>query len=147
MPYTAPEEERFWNHVTKTDSCWLWTGGKFSRGFYGCFTLAAARNGSKAIPCHRYSYELHYGQIGPGMVIHHRCRNKMCVNPAHLEQVTLLVHREMHRLTHCKRGHEMAGDNLVYNKKGNGRVRRCKTCWKSRHTISSDKVRDTEPAR
>jgi hypothetical protein len=37
---------------------------------------------------HRYSYRIHHGPIPKGAVIHHRCFNKRCVNPNHLQAVT-----------------------------------------------------------
>ena len=124
----TPEALRFWRHVLKTDSCWIWTGGRFTRNHYGCFTLKDPRNGSKAIPAHRFSWELHFGQIEPGMVIHHICHNGICVNPLHLQKMGLLAHRELHRRPYCKYGHPMTGDNLMYQKRGNGKFRRCRAC-------------------
>lgn len=38
---------------------------------------------------HRYSYRIHHGAIAEGLVIHHTCFCKRCVNPNHLEAVTV----------------------------------------------------------
>lgn len=37
---------------------------------------------------HRAAYELFVGPIGEDLQIDHLCRNRRCVNPAHLEAVT-----------------------------------------------------------
>lgn len=76
-----PLEDRFWKKVNKTDSCWLWSGGKIETG-YG--VIGAGGKGGKQLFAHRYSYELHKGKIPENMVVMHTCDNPSCVNPEHL---------------------------------------------------------------
>lgn len=45
--------------------------------------------GDRSIAAHRFSYELANGPIPVGFVIDHLCENKKCVNPDHLEMVSL----------------------------------------------------------
>lgn len=73
-------EQRFWSKVVKTDACWLWAGGT-SRHGYGKFWIDGALRGA-----HRVSLELTHGySILPATQVRHRCRNKACVRPDHLE--------------------------------------------------------------
>ncbi len=65
-----------------SSECWLWTGSK--RGGYGRLRLSA----TGSVEAHRASYEYHVGPIAEGLVIDHLCRNRACINPAHLEPVT-----------------------------------------------------------
>jgi hypothetical protein len=83
-PLPRPAEERFWPKVQKTDGCWLWTGAK-SKG-YGSFRPDNKTNGW----AHRFAYELLVGPIPDGLHIDHLCRVPACVNPAHMEIVTLV---------------------------------------------------------
>ncbi len=79
IPTLSPEEEeRFWCNVEKGDSCWLWTGGKFSAG-YGYFKMRG-----KPYRAHRVSYQLRHGPLSPTLFALHRCDVRNCVNPDHL---------------------------------------------------------------
>ena len=82
LPRTA--KERFWAKVKKTDGCWLWTGWKNDRG-YGNFEVDSTRT----VKAHRFAYEVLVGPIPDGLTLDHLCRNPSCVNPEHLEPVTL----------------------------------------------------------
>jgi hypothetical protein len=104
--------ERFWSHVDKTDSCWLWTGRLEKLGY------ARVRVDGEQTYAHRYSYEVHHGPIPEGLTIDHLCRIRHCVNPDHLEAVTLVenLRRSPTQVTavnarkrRCIRGHEFSG--------------------------------------
>lgn len=86
-----PLEDRFWKHVDKNGpipkhmphlgQCWLWTA-KTSRG-YG--NIAYKENDSPTrIAAHRFSWELHYGEIPDGMSVLHHCDVRGCVRDTHL---------------------------------------------------------------
>jgi hypothetical protein len=77
-----PVEERFWAQVDKSADCWLWTGWTRS-GVYGCIQI-----GSKTYMAHRFAYEMAGNTLIDGMVLDHVCHTTLCVNPAHLRQVT-----------------------------------------------------------
>jgi hypothetical protein len=116
-------EERFWLKVTKTEQCWLWTAST-QRG-YGAFAVRAG----KLIRAHRFSYELLVGPIPEGLVIDHLCRVRACVNPAHMEVVTMGENtarsNRAKTQTHCKRGHAFSPEN-TYNRPDGARV--CRVC-------------------
>lgn len=108
---------RFWSKVNKDGpgGCWLWTGLRNSVTGYGILVWGKSRSSSYA---HRVSYEMAKGPIPAGLTIDHvyerGCRHRHCVNPAHLEAVTLRENvlrspfaqaAKNARKTHCPAGH------------------------------------------
>lgn len=71
-------DQAFWARVSKTETCWFWTGAKLPRG-YGNFAARGSR-----IYAHRHSYEIHIGLVPEGQFVLHRCDEPSCVNPEHL---------------------------------------------------------------
>lgn len=121
-------EGRFWGKVDRSapNGCWEWTGNITAKG-YGLFTV---RPGPRTVSVHRFAYELVVGPIPEGLQLDHLCRNRKCVNPAHLEPVT---NRENYMRsprtgteTHCKRGHEFDSDNTYLRPNGSRVCRECR---------------------
>ncbi len=74
----------FWDFVNTSDGCWVWQGS-VATGGYGRFYDGATGQRTLA---HRLSYEIHFGNLPDDLVVHHKCNNKACVNPSHLEACT-----------------------------------------------------------
>lgn len=117
--------------IKKQKNCWLWKG-KISDKGYGIISYK-----SKNRRAHRVSYVL-IGKksLTPGLELHHKCRNRNCINPDHLEELTRKEHackdgygfgKFNAQKKVCIRGHPFAGDNLYITSKG---YRQCQTCMK-----------------
>lgn len=115
--------ENFWSRVSEDSSgCWLWTGAQKGKGYANVWHNKRDDYG------HRVAYRELVGEIPAGLVIDHLCRNRLCVNPQHMEPVTnrenLVRGVRFEPPTHCKRGHEMTQENTA---RWSGR-RQCRTC-------------------
>ena len=132
----VPLDVRIWAKIEKTPECWLWTG-KLDRDGYG--SIAVPRNEQpgrlnyRNLKAHRAVYEVLVGPIGEGLTIDHLCRVRSCVNPAHLEAVSMKVNvlrginppANNARKTHCVQGHEFSPLNTKITNQG---YRRCRQC-------------------
>jgi hypothetical protein len=83
-------------HTYNGTQCWEWTGltdgGKLYPPGHGVLSY----NG-KRIEAYRFLWIQFLGRNAPKrMQLHHRCHNKLCVNPEHLELLTPKEHRGRH---------------------------------------------------
>jgi len=87
--------------------CWLWIASLRETG-YGRFYFKGHFD-----QAHRVAYEIFKKKIPSGLTLDHLCRTRSCVNPAHLEPVTLHENNRRGfspaalnaRKTQCVRGH------------------------------------------
>ena len=63
------------------DGCWLWSGS--ATNGYGRVSIDNAK-----LLVHRAAYELAFGPVPDGTVVHHKCGNALCFRPSHLQAVT-----------------------------------------------------------
>jgi HNH endonuclease len=126
--------------VNEETGCWDWLGSKYLNG-YGSFRRGGPGGGQQA-PAHRIAYELFKGPIPDGLTIDHACRNRGCVNPAHLEAMPIRENTlrgigptaQNARKTRCDRGHPLEGENLRVNCRGD---RVCVACARDRERLRS----------
>lgn len=138
-PPQTPVEDRFWQNVQKTESCWIWTASTM-RGGYGQIS-EGGRAKRKNLKAHRWSYEQANGPIPKGLVIDHLCRVRLCVRPDHMEAVTSAVNcyrgkspaSDNALKIQCLRGHEFDDLNTRYSISKTGEIRRvCRECMRIR---------------
>jgi hypothetical protein len=126
--------------ISQNGPCWEWTRCVDKCG-YGIVAIKR-----RTFLAHRVSYQIFNGPIPEGMTIDHLCRKRKCVNPDHLEPVTLKENilrgngpcAINARKTHCNKGHEFTENNIVWGKSGNSITRNCKTCFDHKKREASD---------
>lgn len=146
----TPEQirEAFWRKVNKTEACWIWTGSANEKG-YGQVWRGNFTDKRTMQNAHRFSYEILVGPIPEGLELDHLCKNRLCVNPTHLEPVT---HKENlargntlgainSKKTHCSRGHELSQENILKRSRGG---RECKICHRERVLANYHKLKAVE---
>ena len=144
---TRTPEDIILAKIQPTGFCWLWTG-KPNQGGYGVQHFQG-----KLWKAHRFVYTFLVGPIQDGLVLDHLCKVRICVNPDHLEPVTLpenvrrsknmgkadtwVKRRDSPLLlsnrSHCSYGHDLAEVGVsVYRQRNKRTDRVCKQCEKIR---------------
>lgn len=139
----TPLQERIFNSsIPEPNSgCWLWTGAVTKDGYGRVGVCGVNRH------AHRVAYEAFIAPIPEGLTIDHLCRVRCCVNPQHMEPVSLLENIRRGdqklkgwraRITHCPKGHPYSGQNtsiVVYR----GRTSRvCIACRRANRRRSEE---------
>jgi hypothetical protein len=107
---------RFADKFEVIEGHWLWTASMLHN--YGGFWFEG-----RLQPAHVVSYKMFIGPVQEGMVVHHKCRIKLCVHPNCLEQTTQAQNLAYEVKPTCKYGHDVS--ILGRTKSGN-----CKACMK-----------------
>ena len=117
-----------WAFVTvgSEDECWLWTGYVQKNG-YAQFMHE---------PAHRIAWMIQNGPVPEGLTIDHLCFAPLCMNPRHLEAVTLAENiRRTNMLDRgrCRKGHVIRGPQDVYVRPDTQRSQ-CRACMRARRS-------------
>ena len=129
------------NVAITLNGCWLWTGP-----LAGGYPLLGGRDYA-----HRVAYTLWVGPIPEGLTLDHLCRTPACVNPKHLEPVTLRENilrgtspaARNAAVTRCPAGHQYDQSNTHITKSGS---RHCRTCHRERERERSQRLREARRA-
>lgn len=122
----------------ENDGCWLWLGSRRSGG-YAQFYPHGQHAPYRSVMVHRWLYEIVNGLIPDTMTIDHLCRVRHCVNPDHLEIVTMRENTLRGigptavnaKKTHCVNGHELNDANVYLNPRKTWTSRLCRSCMRA----------------
>jgi hypothetical protein len=118
--------------------CQFWLHDSVTGG-YGRIAI-----NKRKVLAHRLSYVLYKGEIGEGLTIDHKCNQPYCINPDHLQAITMRENTMRgssfavtnSKKTHCPKGHEYSDSNTFLNSKGR---RECRMCRSGRYGEKKEK--------
>lgn len=79
--------DKFSGHDLPKTSCWEWPGIVTGHG-YGAIQTSRKYGKQRMLSAHLVAHEIFKGRIPDNLFVDHICRNRLCVNPSHLEAVT-----------------------------------------------------------
>jgi len=115
------------NSIVDDRGCWVWSGAKNKLGY------PTGGYGGRYWTVTRLAWCGVFGSFDPQLYVCHECDNPSCCNPSHLwlgthtDNQRDMVAKGRHakgKKTHCKRGHELSGDNLAI-RDGHRACRQC----------------------
>lgn len=124
------------NTIMLPNGCHGWIASRAGHGY-----PSISVNGKHRL-VHRITHEQMFGPIPKGKEAHHKCENKGCINPLHIQPVTHAENIQiadprkwswLSKKTHCPKGHEYDEVNTYVWRGG----RHCRSCRKARQQLTA----------
>ena len=143
-PHQVPARvrETFFDKVLVRDPehCWPWSRSCGSHGYGQVGWTIAGK--TVVTTAHRVAWICVFGAIEDGQVVRQTCKNRLCVNPGHLETVAATLAnweaaQRQRDKTACPSGHPYDGENLMVRPG----ERRCRACAIDRRHAKAERLR------
>lgn len=130
--------------VDTTGVCWEWTADLTNDG-YGRWWY----KDNVVLRAHRAAWALLVGPLPTGLQPDHRCKNRACINPDHIEWTTGEVNNlrstspsSRHaRATHCPADHPYDETNTIWRVQRGRPRRECRKCVREQSRIRGARSR------